>query len=103
MALFAVLATQAPAPGEAKEFRERLSEGFAYTRALVEKGIIRHSWIRVGASGGLNIYDVDSHEELLSVLYDNPVSPHLKFEVIPLATPGAFDKLAIWNKPAEQS
>ncbi|MFI9505135.1 muconolactone Delta-isomerase family protein [Nocardia sp. NPDC052566] len=98
MALFAVLATQAPAPGEAKEFRERLGEGFAYTRALVEKGIILHSWIRVGASGGLNIYDVASHEELLRVLYDNPVSPHLKFEVIPLARPDAFGELAIWNK-----
>ncbi|GAA5051659.1 muconolactone Delta-isomerase family protein [Nocardia callitridis] len=103
MALFAVLATQAPAAGEAKEFRERLGEGFAYTRALVEKGTILHSWIRVGASGGLNIYDVDSHEELLSVLYDNPVSPHLKFEVIPLARPDAFDQLSIWNRGADQS
>lgn len=106
MALFAVLATQAPAAGEAKEFRERLGEGFAYTRALVEKGVIRHSWIRVGASGGLNIYEVASHEELLKVLYDNPVSPHLKFEVIPLARPDALNpdaQLAIWHKQPEQS
>jgi len=105
MALFAVLATQAPAAGEAREFRERLHEGFAYTRALVDKGVIRHSWIRVGASGGLNIYDVGSHEELLAALYDNPVSPHLRFEVIPLAEPGSFDpraQLAKWNRPAEQ-
>lgn len=105
MALFAVLATQAPAAGEAKEFRERLHEGFAYTRTLVAKGVIRHSWIRVGASGGLNIYDVGSHEELLTALYDNPISPHLKFEVIPLAEPGSFDpaaQLAKWNRPDDQ-
>lgn len=91
MALFAVLATQAPAAGEGPEFRRRLPEGFAYTKALVDKGVIRHSWIRVGAAGGLNIYDVESHEELLSVLYANPVSPHLCFEVIPLAEPASFD------------
>ncbi|MGC4864923.1 muconolactone Delta-isomerase family protein [Micromonospora sp. DT53] len=104
MALFAVLVTQAPAPGEAKEFRERLHEGFAYTRALVAKGVIRHSWIRVGAAGGLNIYDVGSHEELLARLYDNPVSPHLRFEVIPLAEPGSFDpaaQLAKWAREAD--
>ncbi|WFE62998.1 muconolactone Delta-isomerase family protein [Micromonospora sp. WMMD714] len=102
MALFAVLATQSPAAGEAKEFRERLPEGFAYTKALVDKGVIRHSWIRVGASGGLNIYDVDSHEELLAALYDNPVSPHLKFEIIPLAAPASFDpaaQLLKWARP----
>lgn len=105
MALFAVLATQAPAAGEAKEFRERLGEGFAYTRALVDKGVIRHSWIRVGASGGLNIYDVASHEELLAALYDNPVSPHLRFEVIPLAEPASFDpdaQIEKWKRPADR-
>lgn len=90
MALFAVLATQAPAGISADEFRERLPEGFAYTRKLADKGVIRHSWVRVGAAGGLLIYDVASHEELLTHLYDNPMSPHLTFEVVPLAEPGAF-------------
>ncbi|WP_409493527.1 muconolactone Delta-isomerase family protein [Amycolatopsis sp. cmx-11-12] len=94
MALFAVLATQDPTGISADEFRRRLPDGFGYTRGLVEKGIIRHSWIRVGAAGGLNIYDVDSHEQLLSVLYANPLSPHLRFEVIPLAQPDSFDSIA---------
>lgn len=93
MALFAVLATQNPVGINADEFRRRLPEGFAYTSRLREKGVIKHSWVRVGASGGLLIYDVESHEELLSHLYANPVSPHLKFEVIPLAQPEAFDSL----------
>ncbi|OPC81031.1 hypothetical protein B4N89_08790 [Embleya scabrispora] len=101
MALFAVLATQAPAAGEGEEFRRRLPEGFAYTKNLVDKGVIRHSWVRVGAGGGLNIYDVDSHEELLAALYGNPVSPHLSFEVIPLAEAGSFDPAAYLLKWAE--
>jgi muconolactone D-isomerase len=94
MALFAVLGTQAPAGISADEFRRRLPEGFEYTRRLVDKGVIRYSWIRVGAAGGLNIYEVDSHEQLLSVLYDNPLSPHLRFEVIPLAAAGSFDPVS---------
>lgn len=94
MALFAVLATQAPKGIDAAEFRRRLPEGLAYTKGLVDRGVIIHSWIRVGAAGGLNIYSVDSHEELLSALYDNPLSPHLEFEVIPLADAGSLDSTA---------
>ncbi|WP_445282383.1 muconolactone Delta-isomerase family protein [Streptomyces sp. DSM 118148] len=91
MPLFAVLATQSPRGISGDEFRTRLPEGFAYTRGLVDKGVIKHNWVRVGAAGGLLIYDVESHEELLGHLYDNPMSPHLTFEVIPLAQAGAFD------------
>jgi muconolactone delta-isomerase len=101
MALFAVLATQAPAAGEGGVFRQRLPAGFAYTKSLVDKGIIRHSWIRVGAAGGLNIYDVQTHEELLAALYGNPVSPHLRFDVIPLAEADSFDPAAYLAKWTE--
>ncbi|MFC8507227.1 muconolactone Delta-isomerase family protein [Streptomyces sp. NPDC057411] len=94
MALFAVLATQSPTGIPADEFRRRLPEGFGYIRGLVDKGIIRHNWIRVGASGGLLIYEVASHEELNTLLYGNPLSPHLRFEVIPLAEVGGFDPTA---------
>ncbi|MEU6622780.1 muconolactone Delta-isomerase family protein [Streptomyces litmocidini] len=99
MALFAVLATQSPTGIPADEFRRRLPEGFAYVTGLVDAGVIRHNWIRVGASGGLLIYEVDSHEELNSLLYGNPLSPHLRFEVIPLAELGGFDPGA-FEKPA---
>ncbi|MEV8541212.1 muconolactone Delta-isomerase family protein [Streptomyces sp. NPDC051572] len=90
MALFAVLATQAPRGIDGDEFRARLPRGFAYTKSLVDKGVIKHNWVRVGAAGGLLVYEVESHEELLGHLYDNPLSPHLTFEVIPLAEPSAF-------------
>lgn len=91
MALFAVLATQAPTGISADEFRHRLHEGFTYTRGLIDKGLIKHNWVRVGAAGGLLIYDVSSHEELLGLLYGNPISPHLRFEVVPLASLDGFD------------
>ncbi|MFC9087294.1 muconolactone Delta-isomerase family protein [Nocardiopsis dassonvillei] len=101
MALFAVMATQDPTGISADVFRRRLPEGFRYTQGLVDKGIITHSWIRVGAAGGLNIYEVESHEQLLTVLYDNPLSPHLRFEVIPLARPGSLDPVAFEAEPVK--
>ncbi|MEV6562878.1 muconolactone Delta-isomerase family protein [Nocardia sp. NPDC051756] len=94
MALFAVLTTQNPTGISADEFRRRLPQGFAYFKALVDKGVIKHSWARVGAQGGLNIFQVDSHEELAVALYDNPISPHLTFEVFPLAEVSSIDPVA---------
>ncbi|GAA1852228.1 hypothetical protein GCM10009836_35340 [Pseudonocardia ailaonensis] len=91
MALFAVLTTQAPKGISADEFKRRLPEGFSHHVSLVDKGIVKHSWIRVGESGGLNIYDVSSHEELVSALYDNPLSPHIEFTVFPIVDAGSFD------------
>lgn len=91
MALFAVIARKSPIGISADEFSTRLSQGFEYTKDLVDKGIMKHRWILVGASAGLNIYEVDSHEHLMSVLYDSPVSQHLQFEVYPLIDPSSFD------------
>ncbi|MEU4742610.1 muconolactone Delta-isomerase family protein [Actinosynnema sp. NPDC023658] len=91
MALFAVTTTQAPVGISADEFRRRLPQGYAYMLDLIEKGVIVHSWIRVGKSGGLSIFDVASHEELMLALYGNPISPHLEFGITPLAETGAFD------------
>jgi muconolactone delta-isomerase len=94
MALFAVLAKKAPVGISAEEFGRRLAEGFAYTKDLEDKGVIRHRWICVGANAGLNIYEVGSHEELMSVLYGSPASLHLEFDVYPLIDPGNFDPTA---------
>lgn len=89
--MFAVIARKAPVGITGDEFQVRLSEGFAYTKDLVDKGIMKHRWILVGASAGLNIYEVDSHEELMSVLYNSPVAPHLEFEVFPIIDPSSYD------------
>ncbi|WP_214408501.1 muconolactone Delta-isomerase family protein [Sphaerisporangium fuscum] len=100
MALFAVIAKKAPIGISPEEFNERLAEGFKYTKDLVDKGVLRNRYIMVGASAGLNIYDVDSHEELMSVLYSSPVASHLEFEVYPLIDPSAFDPVAAGNGTA---
>jgi muconolactone delta-isomerase len=90
MAKFAVLATQSPNGITGDEYRQRLPSGVAYMKDLIDKGIVRHAWTRVGASGGLFIIDVGSHEELLAAIYDNPISAHLSFEVYPLTEFGEF-------------
>ncbi len=104
MALFAVIARRAPVGISADEFSHRLKQGFGYTKELVDKGVLKHRWILVGASAGLNIYECDSHEHLMSVLYDSPVSQHLEFEVYPLIDPSSFDPMtAIENREKQES
>ncbi|GDY32015.1 muconolactone Delta-isomerase family protein [Gandjariella thermophila] len=97
MALFAVLVAPLPSSQVLPEFRRMLPDGFEYHRKLIDEGVIQHSWIRVGTQGGLNIYDVESHEQLLKALYSNPISHHLKFEIIPLASPDSFDP-STWSE-----
>lgn len=91
MPLFAVFTEQNPVGISADEFRQRLPEGFAHHLDLVSRGVIKHSWIIPGRSGGLNVYDVRSHEELTDALHGNPLSSHLSFQVFPLSDPGTFD------------
>ncbi|MFD0900465.1 muconolactone Delta-isomerase family protein [Actinomadura sediminis] len=102
MALFAVLVSPLPSSQALPEFRQMLQNGFSYHRKLIDEGVIRHSWIRVGAQGGLNVYDVDSHERLLEALYANPISHHLQFEIIPLANREGFDP-STWGEEATSS
>ncbi|MCT2590989.1 hypothetical protein LHJ74_13895 [Streptomyces sp. N2-109] len=94
MALFAVIAKRAPVGIGIDEFQQKLSEGFQYTKELADKGMIKHRWILVGASAGLNIYEVESHEELMSVLYRSPAGLHLEYEVYPLIAPPDYDPTA---------
>jgi muconolactone delta-isomerase len=91
MALFAVLIDATPTGISADEFMRRLPEGYEYMKGLIGKGVIAHSWVRVGHSGGINIFNVSSHEELLDALYANPISPHLKFTVYPLVEVSDFN------------
>ncbi|MEV0374132.1 muconolactone Delta-isomerase family protein [Streptomyces sp. NPDC050636] len=73
------------------EFVRRLPQGLAYMKELGRKGIVRHSWVRVGGYGATNIFDVDSHEELLEHLNGNPLVPHIRYEVIPLSALSGFN------------
>jgi muconolactone delta-isomerase len=93
--LFEVVTRAAPNGIDGETFYRRLAaEGIPYMRSLMERGTIIHSWARIGENGGLNIFSVDSHEQLLQDLYSNPISGHLTFQVTALATDvdlGLFD------------
>lgn len=91
MALFAVIAKRAPIGISIDEFQQKLAAGFQYTQELQDKGIILHRWILVGASAGLNIYEAESHEQLMSILYNSPAGLHLDFEVYPIIEPPAYN------------
>jgi muconolactone delta-isomerase len=94
VALFAVIAKRAPIGISIDEFQQRLAEGFQYTQQLQDKGVIKHRWVLVGASAGLNIYEVDSHAELMSVLYNSPAGLHLDYSVYPIIEPPSYDPTA---------
>jgi muconolactone delta-isomerase len=83
--LFAVETEMNPVGINGDEFMRRLPEGVDYLKKLQRQGTLVHAWIRVGGGGGLSIFEVSSHEELLGALYQNPIAPHLKFKVTPLA------------------
>lgn len=89
--LFSVQTQMNPTGIDADEFMTRLPQGVAYFQSLMQAGTIVHSWVRVGQNGGLSIFDVDSHQELLDALYKNPIAAHLKFEITPLVPTRGFD------------
>lgn len=89
--LFQVVTKMNPVGISADEYMKRLPEGVAYMRNLMQQGIIEHSWVRIGESGALNIFNVSSHEQLLKSLYENPLSPHLAFLITPLVPADVFD------------
>ncbi len=91
MAKFAVMAKQAPIGISGDEYRKRLPTGVAYMKSLMDTGLVEHGWARVGASGGLFVFNVGSHAQLLKAIYDNPISAHLEFEVYALVEFGDFD------------
>lgn len=89
--LFEVITRAAPVGITGEEYLQRLPEGVAYMKGLIAKGVILHSWIRVGRYGATTIFSVDSHEELSTYLNGNPLVPHIAFEIIPLAASSSFD------------
>lgn len=92
--LFQVVTKPNPVGISTDEFLRLLEKGVAYTRGLMDQGIIEHSWVRVGSAGALNIYNVSSHEQLLKCLNQNPISQHITLEVTPLVAIDTFDPTA---------
>jgi muconolactone delta-isomerase len=89
--LYEVITKASPIGISGDEFLRRLPEGVTYMKDLRARGVIVHSWIRVGGYGATTIFSVTSHEELLRYLSGNPLVPHVSFEIIPLAESDSFN------------
>jgi muconolactone delta-isomerase len=83
--LFEVRSVADPTGITGEHYAERvLSEEVPYLKKLKADGVISHAWMRIGQDGWLAIFDVASHEQLLGVIYSNPLSPHSAYEVAPV-------------------
>ncbi len=56
----------------------------AYSQELQQQGKWRHIWRITGQYSNISIFDVESNEELHSILQGLPLYPYMKIEVMPL-------------------
>ncbi len=56
----------------------------AYAQALQQQGKWRHLWRIAGEYSNISIFDVDSVDELHSLLSGLPLFPFMKIKVMPL-------------------
>jgi muconolactone D-isomerase len=67
------------ADAEAVKIKEK-----AYSQALQEGGKWRHIWRIAGQYANISVFDVDSIEELHTLLTGLPLFPFMQIEVLPL-------------------
>ncbi len=85
--LFKVRSFANPTGITGDDYAQRVQEQeIPYLQQLQSQGVITHAWLLVGQDGWLAIMDVQSHEQLLGVIYSNPLSAHSLYDVAP-----AFD------------
>ncbi|MER7013179.1 muconolactone Delta-isomerase [Saccharopolyspora sp. NPDC000359] len=74
-------------PDLAPEARtELLAREKAYSQELQRAGKWPHIWRVVGEYANISIFDVDSNDELHTLLSGLPLFPHMDIHVTPLAT-----------------
>lgn len=56
-----------------------------YSQALQKTGKWRHIWRVVGEYANVSIFDVESNDELHTLLSELPLFPYMKITVTPLA------------------
>lgn len=56
----------------------------AYSQELQRQGKWRHIWRITGQYSNISIFDVESNEELHTLLQDLPLYPYMKIEVMAL-------------------
>lgn len=69
-----------------KALVERLkSEEKAFSERLQREGRWRHLWRVAGQYANVSVFDVDSHDELHTLLSSLPLFPYMAINVTPLA------------------
>ncbi|MBX9390300.1 muconolactone Delta-isomerase family protein [Streptomonospora nanhaiensis] len=100
--LFEVVTKGNPAGISGAEFEDRFRRALRYMKDLHEKGAIVHAWVRVGGFGATNIFEVDSHAELLDYLNGSPMVPYVEYTVTPVVDGTRFGGLPP-GAPADQA
>ncbi|KAF1023892.1 MAG: Muconolactone Delta-isomerase [Paracidovorax wautersii] len=79
------MTVQIPATVSAEEADRIKREEKAYAQALQHAGKWSHLWLVVGRYANVSIFDVDSNDELHSLLSQLPLFPYMTILVTPLA------------------
>ncbi len=84
--LFAVrMDVEIPHDIDPGERADTLAREKAYSHRLQRAGKWLHIWRLVGRYSNLSVFDVADNDELHDILWDLPLFPYMKIEVLPLA------------------
>jgi muconolactone D-isomerase len=76
---------QIPADAD-KDYTDKLkAEEKAFSQRLQHEGKWRHLWRVVGQYANYSVFDVESNDELHTILSALPLSPYMSVHVTPLA------------------
>lgn len=68
---------------------ETVAKEKAYSQDLQRSGKWREIWRIVGQYSNISIFDVESADELHEILWNLPLFPYMKIEVMPLTKHGS--------------
>ncbi|MFE3289641.1 muconolactone Delta-isomerase [Rhodococcus sp. NPDC059234] len=68
---------------------ETIATEKAYSQDLQRRGKWRHIWRIVGQYSNISIFDVESADELHEILWNLPLFPYMKIEIMPLTVHGS--------------
>ncbi len=81
-----------PVAGDMEAFDKLKVAEKAYAQELQRAGKWRHLWRIAGAYANVSVFDVESNDELHTILSSLPLFPFMTMEVLPLAAhPSAIE------------
>jgi muconolactone D-isomerase len=82
-----------PLDFDPQKFERLKAEEKAKAQDLQRAGKWRHLWRIAGLYSNISVFDVESHDELHTILSELPLFPFMKISVTPLARhPSAIDQ-----------